>query len=114
MLFAMAFIVTWRGGVGVLWALGAVSLVFGLPIDELITPLTEEQVEATVYDLLVALGLDPTSWPRRGTSRVIIRIVAKLIAGFTVLMAAAIRGTILELSTGSWLTVLARYVYGVQ
>lgn len=85
-----------------------------LPIDALIEPLTEEQVKATIYALLAAIGVDTTSWRPRATTRAIIAVLAKVIAGFTVLMAAAIRGTILEYSTGVWLTVLAKYVYGVE
>ncbi len=85
-----------------------------LPIDALIEPLTEEQVKATIYTLLAALGITTTSWKRGGVTRTLIAVLAMVIAGFTLLMAAAIRGTILELATGGWLTLLARYVYGVE
>lgn len=85
-----------------------------LPIDDLITPLTKAQVEATILDLLVAVGIPATSWSKKGTARTIIGVLAVIIAGFTVLMAAAIRGTILKYATSVWLTVLAKYVYGVE
>jgi hypothetical protein len=84
-----------------------------LPVDELIEPLSQEQVEGTIYDLLAALGVPGTNWKRGGFLRTIIAVVAALIAGLTTLIAAAIRGTILEYATGVWLTILAYFVYGV-
>jgi hypothetical protein len=84
-----------------------------LPVDELIEPLSKDQVEATIYDVLAAVGVKTTNWKRGGFLRTIIAIVATLIAGLTTLIAAAIRGTILEYATGVWLTILAYFVYGV-
>lgn len=85
-----------------------------LPIDALIEPLTEEQVESTVYDLLAAVGVKARSWKAGGTARTIIGVTSKVISGFTNVMSAGIKGTILELAEGVWLTVLAKYVYGVE
>lgn len=84
-----------------------------LPIDELIEPLSKDQIEGTIYDLLAAVGVSTTNWKRGGFLRTTIAIVAAIIAGLTTLVAAAIRGTILEYATGVWLTVLAYFVYGV-
>lgn len=86
-----------------------------LPVDTLIEPLTEAQVKATLYDLLAALGIETTSWRPRATTRAIVAICAKVIAGLTVLIAAGIRSTSLGLKpSGVWLTLLAKYVYGID
>lgn len=84
-----------------------------LPIDAHLTPLTKEQVEATILNLLTGLGVSVTSWKRKGTARNIIGASSTVIAGLTLLLSAAIKGTILELAEGIWLTLLAFYVYGV-
>lgn len=84
-----------------------------LPVDELIEPLSKDQVEGTIYDLLAALGVKTTNWKRGGFLRTTIAILATIVAGLTTLIAAAIRGTILEYATGVWLTILAYFVYGV-
>lgn len=85
-----------------------------LPIDALIEPLTEDQVKATIYDLLAAVGVGARSWKSGGTARTIIAVLAKVIAGFTVLIALAIRGMFRSTAEGVWLTLLARYVYAVE
>ena len=95
-------------------AIGFLVVGMALPIDALIEPLTEEQVKASIYSALAAVGINTSSWRPRSTTRAILAVIAVIIAGFTRLMAAAIRGTILEYATGVWLTVLAKYVFGVE
>jgi uncharacterized phage protein gp47/JayE len=85
-----------------------------LPIDQLIKPLTKEQVKASIYALLTAMGLPVTSWQEGGVARTIVAIVAVIFAGFTQLMALAIRSQFLDLAEGIWLTLLANRVYGVD
>lgn len=85
-----------------------------LPIDQLIKPLSKDEVKDSIYRLMAATGLPVTSWPEGGVARTIVAIVAAIFAGFTDVIAVAIRAGFLDLAEGIWLTLLARYVYGVD
>jgi len=85
-----------------------------LSLDELITPLTSDQVLETWLAALEVLGIPARSWRPGGAFRTILRVLATTYAGFTTLVAAFIRSGFLDLASGPWLTLLARYVYGVE
>lgn len=85
-----------------------------LPIDQLIQPLTKEQVKASIYNLMKATGLPVTSWQEGAVARTIIAVIAAVFAGFTEVMATATRAGFLDLAEGIWLTLLAKYVYDVE
>lgn len=84
-----------------------------IPIDELTTPLTEDQVFESFLQILEDLSVPARTWRKGGARRTILRVVARTYAGFTSLMAAAIKAGFLDTATGPWLTLLAYYVYGV-
>lgn len=85
-----------------------------LPFDQLIKALTQEQVKASIENMLKASGLPVTSWRHEGSVvRTIVAIVAAIFAGFTEVIAVATRSGFLDLAEGIWLTLLAYYVYGV-
>lgn len=83
------------------------------PLDELLTPVTTDQQYEQFLDLLEAIGLKARSWRQGGALRTILRIVAGVYAGFSAIATAFIRAGFLEHAVGSWLTLLAFYVYGV-
>ncbi len=83
-------------------------------IDELMTPLTEDQVFETFLDICRELELPVDSWAKGGALRVILRVVARVYAGFTAIMAAFIKSGFLDTAEKEWLTRLAKYVYGVD
>ncbi|WP_437623397.1 baseplate J/gp47 family protein [Sorangium sp. So ce1151] len=85
-----------------------------LPIDQLIQPLSKDQVKGSIYRLLTATGLPVSSWHEGAVARTIIAIIAAIFAGFTDVIAIAIRMNFLDLAEGIWLTLLALYVYGVE
>lgn len=85
-----------------------------LALDELITPLTEEQVLEKFLSMLETLKVPARSWRRGGALRTILRVVARNYADLTKLMAAFIKSGFLETAEGDWLTLLARHVYGVE
>lgn len=85
-----------------------------LPIDVLFRAMTEDEVFERMLELLRDMDLPVDSWRRGATIRVIIRVCARLYAGFTVIMAAFIASGFLETAEGEWLTKLARNVYGVE
>lgn len=82
-------------------------------IEELMTPLTEDQVFETFLEICRNLDLPVDSWAKGGALRVILRAVARVYSGFTAVMAAFIKSGFLETAEGEWLTKLAKYVYGV-
>ncbi|AUX25162.1 uncharacterized protein SOCEGT47_057060 [Sorangium cellulosum] len=85
-----------------------------LPIDQLTKPLTRKQVRESIYRLLAAMNLPVTAWQDGGVAKAIISVVAAIFAGFTEVIALAIRANFLDTAEGIWLTLLAYYVYGVQ
>jgi phage-related baseplate assembly protein len=85
-----------------------------MTLDDLTTPLTEDQVKALLYAEIVARGGSPTSWKPGGWMRTLVAVFAAAIAGLTELAAAVTKGGFLELATGPWLTLVARYVYAVE
>lgn len=85
-----------------------------LPIDQLIKPLSKDQVKSSIYNLLKATGLPVTAWQEGSVARTIIAIIAAIFAGFTEVMTLAVRAGFLDLAEGIWLTLLAKYVYGVD
>lgn len=84
------------------------------PIDELIAPLTEDQVLERFLANLEILGLPARSWRPGGIARSILRVLAASYASATEVIAEFIRGGFLETARGPWLTRLAKYVYGVD
>lgn len=84
-----------------------------LPVDQLIRPLTRDEVKAKVYSMLAATGVDVTSWQEGAVARTMIAIFCALVAGLTNVVAAVVKGTFLDHATGVWLTLLALYVYNV-
>lgn len=85
-----------------------------IPVDQLITPLTVDEVDLQMQNTLEALGMPAKSWRKGGVARTILRTVATTYANYTQLMALAIKAGFLETASGDWLTLLAKYVYGVD
>ena len=85
-----------------------------LSIDDVTTPVTREQVESTIYDVLARVGVSTTSWKSGSPTRTMIAACAAVLAAFSQLMANVARSGFLELSSGEWLTLVAWYVYGVE
>lgn len=84
-----------------------------LPIDQLTRPVTKAQAKQVLYDMLAKAGVPVTSWQPGAILRTLVWIVAALIAGFSQLLAVVVQGLFLDTAVGVWLTLLARYVYGV-
>ena len=85
-----------------------------LSIDDLFTPLDGDTVLATWLTTLETFGVPAKSWRVGGAARSILRVVANTYAGFTILQSDLAKAAFLDSSTGNWLTLLARYVYGVE
>ncbi len=83
-------------------------------LDELSRPLTVEEIKTAIYDYIAAYGLTTTSWKPGAVVRTIIAALAFVLAAFSVLLSLVAKSGFLELSSGDWLTLVARYVYGVE
>lgn len=85
-----------------------------IPIDQLIKKLSPDEVKASIYNLLKAQKLPVDSWQAGSVVRTIIAVVAQIFSGYTEVAAVVHKSGFLDLAEGVWLTLLARYVYGVQ
>lgn len=85
-----------------------------MTLDELTTPWTRAEVEAKIYAALATRGVSTTGWKPGAVVRTIIVGVAIVLSGFSQLQALIAKSGFLELSEGDWLTLVARYVYGVE
>jgi hypothetical protein len=84
-----------------------------LPIDQLIAAQTEEQIKASVYDLLTTLGFQVTAWQEGGAARTLIAVFCRLLAALYVLIGLANRSNFLDLASGDWLKHRAIQNYGI-
>jgi hypothetical protein len=85
-----------------------------LPLDDLITPLTVTQCKTSIYNILTRIGVSTTTWKPGAVVRTIVAACAIIMAGLSVVISNLARSGFLLLSSGSWLTVVAKYVYGVN
>ncbi len=83
-------------------------------LDELTTPATRAEVEEAIYATLAARGAKTTTWKPGAVVRTIITGIAIVLAALSELQAKIAKGGFLELATGDWLTLVARYVYDVE
>lgn len=84
------------------------------PLDELIRLVSSDEYMAKLEALLTTLGANPSKYRKGGALRVLMRAQAMTFSGLTEIMVAVIRGGFLDLAEGPWLTLLARYVFGVE
>lgn len=85
-----------------------------LSITDLFTPVTSDQQMATFTSILQTIGFDPTSWKKGGIANTILRAVSITYAGFSQIGASFIKAGFLDTASGDWLTLHARYVFGVE
>ncbi len=83
-------------------------------IDELITPVTTDQVKATIYEVLAAVGVKTSSWKSGAVVKTQIAASSLVLSALSTLQADIARSGFVEFSAGSWLTLVAYYVYGVK
>lgn len=83
-------------------------------LDDLVKPLTKEQIIESIYGVLAAVGVSTTTWKPGAVVRTMIVAVAIVLAALSRLLANVAKSGFLELATGAWLTLVARYVYGVE
>lgn len=84
-----------------------------MTIDDLTTPLTLDQAKATIYAVLVQLGVPTTGWAAGAVVRTIVSLVAVLLVAASVLIVSIAKGGLREKATGDWQTLHAQDVYGI-
>jgi phage-related baseplate assembly protein len=85
-----------------------------LTVDELTTPLTRAEVQASIYEVLTALGVNTTAWKAGGVVRTMIVATSAIFAAYSQLMANIARSGFLATASLEWLTLVAWYVYGIE
>ena len=83
-------------------------------LDELYTPLTLEQVMASILDVAEQLELPIEAWQAEGVAREILTVIAQEMANLSVVVTPMAAGGLLDFSRGVWLTLLADQLYDVQ
>ena len=84
-----------------------------IAVTDLLTPVTAAQMRTTLVSLMVTLGVRADLWRAGGVASTILTVCANTAATFSSLMVAALSGNYLDYASGSWLVLLAYYVYGV-
>jgi phage-related baseplate assembly protein len=83
-------------------------------LDDLTTPATRDDVQNSIYRVLGVLGVNTSAWGPGAVVRSMIVGVSAVLAAFSQLQAKIARSGFLDLATDDWLTLVARYVYGVE
>jgi len=83
-------------------------------LDELTTPLTVAEIKTSIYETLAAVGINTTSWKTGAVPRVLITAFAILFAAMSVLVSNVAKMGFLARATGSWLRLVASYVYNTD
>lgn len=81
---------------------------------DLTKPLTRAEVQAKIEQILGILGVNTTWWGRGAVVRTMIVGVSAVLAAYSELQAYIVKSGFLDLAEGDWLTLVARYVYGVE
>jgi uncharacterized phage protein gp47/JayE len=82
-----------------------------LALDDLTTPLTRDEVEASIYQVLAAVGLSTTTWKPGAWARTAITGASICLSAFSTLNAKLARMRFLDLAEDEWLTLKAKHDY---
>lgn len=83
-------------------------------LDELTRALTVDEIKTAIYDVLAGYGVATTGWKPGAVVRTMIAGAAIVLAALSSLIALVARSGFLELSSGPWLTLVARYIYDTE
>ena len=85
-----------------------------LTLDQLITPVTEDEALETSLTVLGQLGFQATSWQDGAWQLTLIRLFCKTWATFSETIAQIAAGGFTTLAERTWLVLLARYAYNIE
>lgn len=81
---------------------------------DLTTPMTRQEVQASIYSAIATTGINTTAWKPGAVVRTMIVGMSIVMAAITSFAALIARSGFLEFSAGDWLTAVAKYVYGID
>jgi phage-related baseplate assembly protein len=81
--------------------------------NDLMQPMTREELRKSHYDVLGILGVNTTKWKPGSVLRTMIYASSAVLAGLSQVIVGVSRGGYRELARGAWLRLNAQYVYGV-
>jgi phage-related baseplate assembly protein len=85
-----------------------------LSLDDLVKPLTADEVLETFLSTLETLGVKARSWRTGGVARTILKVVATSYASYTTVQANFIKSAFLDYAAGDWLTLAAKQIFNVD
>jgi hypothetical protein len=85
-----------------------------LPLDDLITPISRQEFEASIYRVMAATGLKTSSWKPGAVVRTIVLAVSVVLSALSALNAQIVRSGFLELAQGPWLRICAYFLYNTK
>jgi len=80
---------------------------------DLTKPATRAEVQASIYRVYGVLGVNTTSWASGAVVRTMTVAVSAMLSAFSSLQAQIAQSGFLDLAVNDWLTLVAKYVYGV-
>ena len=83
-------------------------------IYDLTRPLTLDEARTVIYSVFATIGVDTTTWKPGAVVRTMVSTIAVLAVACSTLIAAIAKSGFLDFAEASWLTLTARYVYGVE
>lgn len=96
-----------------LWWLFLPALGF-VSIADVMRPLSVDDIRQSIYNVLGVVGVNTTTWKPGAVVRTMITAVSIVLSYLSRTIALLARGGFLETAEGFWLTLCARYVFGVR
>jgi hypothetical protein len=84
-----------------------------ISIEDQIQPVTYDEAKQSIYEALAIVGVDATMWKPLGVYRTLVAAAAVMFSVTSVFLAKLASAGWYELATSTWLTLVARYVYGI-
>src|SRR5512142_539529 len=85
-----------------------------LPLSELVTPITRKEFETSIYRVMSAIGMRTSSWKPGAVVRAIVTATSVVMACLSKVICQVIRSGFLELSSGIWLRLCAKYGFNTD
>ncbi len=84
-----------------------------LTLQDMFTPLSKDDVLASILDIANTVGLPTTSWQPGSVILEVLTVCSQKLADLTQVTSAIAAGGLLDYASGGWLTLLAKSGYGV-
>lgn len=85
-----------------------------LTLQQLITPVTEDEALATALEILKQMGFQSTSWQSGSAQLILVRLFSRVWSTLTTVIAQIAAGGFTSLATGAYMTLVAKYIYNLD